>query len=87
MQQPSFNAALLVWITIPTCAAKKTIIVVEITASKFAHNCTTSIQSQKVLNADKSTHAHQKMLNDNKNMDVHNQRNILLLGKVESCQA
>jgi hypothetical protein len=40
-----------------------------------------------VLNADKSTHAHQKMLNDNKNMDVHNQRNILLLGKVESCQA
>jgi hypothetical protein len=46
-----------------------------------------SIQSQKVLNADKSTHAHKKMLNDNKNIDVHNKRNILLLGKVESCQA
>jgi hypothetical protein len=39
-----------------------------------------------VLNADKSTHAHKKMLNDNKNMDVRNQCNILLLGKVESYQ-
>ncbi len=58
----------------------------EITTYKFAHNYTTSIQSQKVLNADKSTHAHKKMLNDNKNMDVRNQCNILLLGKVESYQ-
>jgi hypothetical protein len=32
-------------------------------------------------------HMHTKNLNDNKNMDVHNQCNILLLGKVESCQA
>ncbi len=30
LQQPTFNAALLVWITIPTCAPKKPIIVVEI---------------------------------------------------------
>jgi hypothetical protein len=30
LQQPTFNAALLVWITIPTCAPKNPIIIVEI---------------------------------------------------------